>query len=178
MLIACTPIVLEKEELEKNLSSKRFLSLNRLVTRGYPVTKIELKYVEYLILDCEIKLGKGLIDLLKGEKGQETSRIRLIGNGSTGSVSFLEAVPVTQTMEVPESVIQQKDYGPEDMKKEAGCVAAVVCRKLTGRRCQGIELKEVYSIYRPFWAVYYGEPRKDGKILCCPYGADGFTIKR
>lgn len=178
MLITCTPVVLNKEDLERKLNTKRFLDPNSLLTGGRSVTKMELKYVEYLILDYEIRLGKGLGAFLKGQRQQEVQGIRLIGNGSTGSVSFLETVPSARMMEIPEAMIQRKDYGPNDMKKEAGYLAAMVCRKITGRRCQEIELKNVSSIYRPFWAVYYGQPRKDGKVLCRPYGADGFTIKK
>lgn len=178
MLIACTPVVLEKEDLEKKLKTGGFFDLNRLLTGGRPVSKMELKYVEYLLLDYEIKLGKSLGALLKRGEQPMVQGIRLIGNGSTGSVSFLETVPAIRTMEIPESMIQHKSYGPDEMKKDANYVAATACRKLTGRRCRELELKSVSSIYRPFWAVYYGEPRKDGKVLCRPYGADGFVIKQ
>lgn len=167
MVISCTPIVLEKEELEKKIYKHGFLNFSRFLAGGRPVTKIELKYVEYLILDYKMGLGRKL----------EAQSIHMIGNGSTGSVSFLKAIPVLETKEIPESMIQYKDYGPEAMKQNAKQIATVVCRKLTGKICRQIELTKVTSIYRPFWAVYYGEPRKDGKVLCRPYAADGFTIK-
>lgn len=179
MMVSCTPIVLDRVELEKKLQKHGFLNFGRFLTGGRPVTKIELKYVEYLILDYEMKLGKGLGAFLKGgSKQPETQRIRMIGNGSTGNVSFLEIIPPLETRDVPESIMQSKDFGPDDMKQNAKHIGITVCRKLTGKICREIELTKVSSIYRPFWAVYYGESREDGKVLCRPYAADGFTIKQ
>lgn len=175
MLISCTSVVLEKEELEKKLRKRGIFNPNRFLIGNRPITKIELRYVEYLILEYDLTFRENLLDL-KREQGS-TVGIRLIGNGSTGSVSFLEKMPETEQREFGELLVQKADYKAEDMRKEAVFTAGKVCRKLLGKRCRQVELKNVWSLYRPFWAVFYGEPRKDGSVLCCPYAADGFTVK-
>ena len=179
MQIECTSITLSKEDLEKQLQKKGTLWLNKLFTCGRTVSNIELKYVEYLILEYKISFRKNLGTMLSGNREQENMQsIRMIGNGSTGSVALLEMLPSLEVKDVPASMIQPKDYEPENMKFDSKQVAVIFSRKMLGKRCRTIEFTGVTSVYRPFWAVYFGEARADGKMLGRPYAADGFTIKR
>jgi len=179
MLIECTLVVLSKEELKQRLQNRGIFNPNRFLTGSRPVTKMELRYVEYLILDYRMESGRSWFQIIKNHPEEsEVQEIRLIGNGSTGSVSFLEATPDTELREIPESMIQPKEYDADDMSQDAKYLTVKIGRRLAGRYYQKLELTGISSIYRPFWIAYYGEPRKDGKVLCCPHAADGFIVKR
>ena len=71
MQIECTSITLSKEDLEKQLQKKGTLWLNKLFTCGRTVSNIELKYVEYLILEYKISFRQNLGTMLSGNREQE-----------------------------------------------------------------------------------------------------------
>ena len=180
MKIECTPVTLSEEELRERLERMGPFNLNRFLIGRRPIRKIELKYVEYLLLDYEVDCKKsGLLSGLRHERRDaEPHGIRLIGNGSTGSVSYMETFPKTEYRDVEQAQIQGKDFGPAEMARDARMLIAKVMRRLLGQRFPNAVLTRVKSIYRPFWAVYYGDVReKDGKSLCWPWAADGFTVR-
>ena len=178
MQIECTQLVMDEEELRKKLK-KDIFSFNAFVIGRRPISRIELKYVEYLVMEYDLIFKSNPIQkFIAPQAASSCYKLRVIGNGSTGDVSFLSKVPETEKKTVQEADVQYRVYEPNDMDRDVQNIAAKVSRKELGLRFPKARLSSIKSVYRPFWAVYYGAPKSDGRQLCCPYAADGFVIKQ
>ena len=119
---------------------------------------------------------RGFLRKLPLEQAYSRQTVYLLGNGSTGYTSVMEVLPETQTVEVNENQLQPADYGPDKMSLNARITMLKMYRRRVGGRIPDFELLEAKSLYRPFWLVYYGEPKNNGRRLCSVRAADGFTV--
>ena len=177
MIIECTELKMTREELDKKL--KKPGMINKLITGRYEIERIELKYVEYLILYYRTIYGPLLPISFPGKKKVLAKQhalyeVRILGNGTTGYVSSLDEMPPLYKMDIPEGDIVHCEYREDDMHKDAYIMCVKVVRRNVGGRRPTFTRYKVQSIYRPFYAIYYKAQKKDGRVLVSSQAADGF----
>ncbi|MCI8678018.1 MAG: hypothetical protein HFF46_06740 [Lawsonibacter sp.] len=178
MKVLCTPVTVFEEDMRQRMQQEGKFSFNHLLIRRKEISRLEIRYVEYFILDYQIIHKKAAFFRRDQEDMRKCSRqqVFLLGNGSTGATSFMETQPQKVEMDIPDGQLQKADYGPEQMRLSARTTLVKLVRRHMGGRIPDFQLQKAVSIYRPFWLIYYGETRADGRQLCSVRSADGYSV--
>lgn len=178
MKVLCTPVTVSEEVMRQRMHTEGKFSFNQLLVRRKEISRLEIRYVEYFILDYQIT-HKNIALFRRGLRNMQKyshQQVFLLGNGSTGATSFMETQPKTVEMDIPDSQLQKADYGPEQMRLSARTTLTKLVRRHMGGRIPDFQLQGAVSIYRPFWLIYYGQARTDGRQLCSVRSADGYSV--
>ena len=179
MNISCTPVIKSETEIRESICSEGKFNLNWLFTRNCKIRNIELRYVEYFMLKYNMVHNvKGFSFRTKKQEVAARQPIYLLGNGSTGAVSYMEIQPKIVSMNLDPHQLQPADYSVESMNGNARLVMMKVFRRTIGGRIPSFELVNSVSFYRPFWLIYYDKMREDGTSLCAVRAADGYSVQK
>lgn len=176
MKVLCTPIKTSEEDIRTKLQQEGKFNFNHLLIRNKEITGVELRYVEYFVLKYHMIHKRSLLSKKPDGLRYTHQNVNLLGNGSTGTTSLMETLPEMVTVDVDARQLQKADYGPDKMHTSARTTMIKMNRRHAGGGIPQFELQEAVSLYRPFWLVYYGDARKDGRRLCSVRPADGFTV--
>ena len=176
MRVLCTPVTCQEQDIREELKREGKFNFNRLLVRDKEISRMELRYVEYFILKYRMIHQKKIRLFSKREETPLAQTVYLLGNGSTGYTSYMEVLPKTLEQEVESGKLQKADYSVERMRGHARITLVKLFRSHGGGWIPNFELLESKSLYRPFWLIYYGNPRRDGRTLCAVRAADGYRV--
>lgn len=176
MELLCTPVKVNEEEMRQLLSREGKFALNSVIVHGKEIVGMELRYVEYFVMKYHMIHDRRPLFSRKNAPRQLTQTVYLLGNGSTGAVSHMDADPLKVTQEVASEQIQRADYSADSMQRTAKTTMLKMFRQHVGGWIPSFELLDVQSLYRPFWLIYYNSTRKDGRRLCSIRAADGYQV--
>lgn len=178
MKVLCTPVKTSEQAIREQVRGEGKLNFNQLLVRGKQVSRVELRYVEYFVMKYQMIHRKGfsLFRRNSTEVGRFTTQtVYILGNGSTGSTSYMEVLPEMVTEDVT-ARLQKADYPVDRMKLSARITLIKLFRRHMGGRMPDFQMLEATSLYRPFYLIYYDFPRGDGKQLCSVRAADGYSV--
>lgn len=181
MIIDTYPITMTLEEA-KIKAQKQGTPLARLVLKKGAEYELKLLYVEYKIIEYQLtfrpsRITKLINKILRKESFDSKTKIRVIGNGSTGGVAIVTDMPAIIKKEVNKEEIQYSLYKDDHMIEKGKRAATKLVKRQTGGFPE-MSLIKIYSVFRPFYIAYYGELIEGNKIRYLPIPADGCNNQR
>lgn len=176
MKTLATPVRISEQEIRRKATEDNKFSFNRLQVRNRTISRTELRYVEYFVMEYQMIHREWFG--LKKEQEPKTQTVYLLGNGSTGYTSYMEVLPQTIPIDAEENNLQKADYSVDQMSGQAKITLLKLFRRHIGGRIPQFRLVSARSLYRPFWLVYYDGAKKDGRTLCAVLNADGYQVGR
>ncbi len=173
-------MVMSEKEAEE-IASKKGNPIWKIIFYSMPLSKLELRYIEYKLIDVEVTGKVSVIKrLISGAESEEIIRknILAIGNGTSGGVAIVTDLPETEEREFsPDDQIQYSNFSNDVLEKNAKKLAHRVVHRIIG----GIPEAKVIScksIFRPFWIAYYGKYEAGHKVRYITIPADNGSIRR
>ena len=178
MKINCFEKVVSEEEARKKAEKRGGFIGKLLIKDDVPIT-IKPLYIENKIITLEMEFLQNFISkiLFKNKKRNKGTKIRLIGNGSTGGVAYYDSPPKLETKEVNEENIQLSVYDDDTMIRKGKTMA----RKMVRRQIGGnviFNLFNIESVFRPYYVAFYGEMKEGNKVRYIAISADAGSLKR
>jgi hypothetical protein len=167
------------ETVAHEIGRKKGGILGRLFVRE-DMTRLSLLYFPFSIIDFYYEKMEGLWNRMfmrNNNEGHYRRKIAIICDKTTGSTALAEAVPVLETVEVPEDHIQPALFKMDDLLQSAQNLAFRVLRKHVLGAQNIIDFSSI-QLYRPYYVAYYGEYVEGNKVRYLPVAADGFGTKR
>lgn len=172
------PLLLSEQEARSIAQNKGGI-FGRLFLMGKVLHEIRLHMVEYKILTFEILYRPGLLSRLFGGEGKTGRQFcRIIANGSTGGCSWAEDIPAErEERTLQEDRVQPTSFSMEQLAMRGRKLALRVLHRRVGGFPE-VRLKEVDSVYRPFYVALYDKPVEGTRIRYLPIAADGCSNQR
>ncbi len=179
MEINALKIKMSKEEAIVKAKKKNDWLWN-LIFFNKPLTKLELWYIEYRILEIETVESKSIFKKMREKKeGLEKPPLRkkleVILNGSTGNVAVVADNLIREKVTIEEDdniKVQNFICEAVDGEEKARKLANKVGHRLLGGLHEAYITKRE-TVYRPFWVAFYGEVVQGNKVRYIAIPADG-----
>lgn len=144
-----------------------------LVYRGLPLAKLELVYIEYIIVKVRSESVPSLIEKIRGKHGKKTRKVfEVLFNGTSGAVALITDMPEIEEIELAkEDRVQYASFSDFDIVNNT----KKLVHKLTHRHLGGhhtVEIIEKTPVYRPFYVAYYGNYQLGNKVRYITMAAD------
>lgn len=144
-----------------------------LLYHNLPLAKLELVYIEYIIVKARSESEPSLIEKLRGKQGRKVVKtFEILFNGTSGRAALIADMPE----------MEEKEFSEEDRVQYSGFEYAEIdnsvrklVHKLTHRHLGGhhlVEIVEMTPVFRPFYAAYYGEYEIGKKVRYITLAAD------
>lgn len=158
MLIDATDIKLDKNYIKKMLSDKTPL-MSKVIQLNTRIKGTNLNYIEYKVLTYDVIIKIKGKNIFKSDINKST--ITILVNTYTGFSESIEVIPATSRINVAKKYIKsssiEEKYMLESVKDE-------ILKFLTNRvdtlkrvNINHIKLREIKSIYKPYWVGYYND---------------------
>lgn len=144
-----------------------------LVYRNQSLAKLELVYIEYIVVKARSESEPSLIDKLRGKTGKKIVKsFDILFNGTSGSVALITDMPETEEIEFSkDDRVQYTRFTKTDIDNSV----RKLVHKLTHRHFGGhhiVETVEVTPVFRPFYVAYYGTYEIGNKVRYITMAAD------
>ena len=144
-----------------------------LVYHNQPLAKLELVYIEYIIVKARSESEPSLLRKLRGKPGKKVVKtFEILFNGTSGSVALITEMPEIEETEFSEDdKVQYTNFTRADIDSSV----RKLVHKLTHRHLGGhhiVEIVETTSVFRPFYVAYYGRYEVGNKVRYITMAAD------
>ncbi|GHT00825.1 hypothetical protein AGMMS50276_27610 [Synergistales bacterium] len=144
-------------------------------------TPVELRrvFIENRIMTFTITYHPSIIArIFRKNQTPKTSKIVMIGNGSTCGVSYYDGRELEIIdMEVDPEEVQASDFSDEALITRGNALARRILRRRVGGNIS-LDVAEIKSVYRPYYVAFYGTLVEGTKVRYMPIPADGNVVKR
>ena len=178
MDIKCFSTKMDKSEAEQIAMAKGGFFW-RMVFKGMQLSEVRQHFIEFKLITFEVIHKPTIIHRLFFRQ-TETKRqtIRMLANGSSGSVAWVESSPEIFTLNnVDENTVQKSDKDIEYLTTQGRKVALRVVHRFRGGIPE-LEVISIESIFRPYWVALYGNVGAGKKVRYIPIAADGCGTHR
>ncbi|WFD12294.1 hypothetical protein [Tepidibacter hydrothermalis] len=166
MEIYALPIKMLREEAIEIATQGKGSILRKLFLLNKKVEEVRIHYIEFKLINLEIK------------NKNKHNNIKILINGSTGSGSLVQDMPVAEQIEIiDENSIQCCDKDDKMIRLKAIKMAMRISHRFMGGIPE-IKISKIESIFRPYWVVFFDKVQENKKVKYLPIEADGFSINR
>lgn len=177
MMVSAFPAVSSKEDIKKNGRAFGGI-LGRVLLLNRKPTSIRLFYIEFKIIRLNISYKPSWIDkILTANNRLKGQNMSLIVDGTCGAAALIDSRPPVVRIEVDENRIQYSDLTDDELLLRARKTATRILRRHIGGFPM-IDLFSIDSVFRPYWIVFYGDPKPGHKVRYIPVPADGCSSNR
>lgn len=174
MEVQALPVTMTEEQAME-IAQKKGNLLGRMLIRDKDIT-LKLIYLESKELIFQMTYASSPLSLRR--KLPVTQKICILVEGTRCSPAFLDRELETVSVQVEDECQLQACAFPEEKVVEAGkLLARRMVRRQSGRNVS-LAVKEIRSLYRPFYVVFYGEMKEGTKVRYLPIPADGNEVRR
>lgn len=168
MKINALPIKATKEQAIEIAKNGRGSILSKMFLMHKKAYEVRLHYIEFKLATVEIQENKN----------NKANMLKVLINGSTGSGSIVQDIPISITsQEVNEDIVQYSDKDDAQIRLKAIKMTMRITHKFMGKIPE-IKIIKIDSIFRPYWVVFFDKVEKNKKVIYIPIEADGFKISK
>lgn len=172
--IRATPCIrTEKDALET-------VKKNNLISHlfGFADTStVDMRYLENKIITFEIEYVPSMIRKLFARKPPGKQLVKVFFEGTRGVASYMDIEPESEVVQTKSELIQNVEFDEETMIDRSKQFLRKFLRRRTGLNVL-LEVKEIETIYRPYYFVVQGELKEGNKIRYFPVVADKYKVSR
>lgn len=158
MLIDAIDIKVEKKDIKRMLSDKTPL-MSKVIQLNTRIQGTTLQYVEYKIITYDITLKTKGKNFFKSDIHENT--ITMLVNTYNGFSESIEVIPNTNRINVAKKYIRtsciEEKFILESVKNEILKFLTNRIEEINKINIQNIKVKEIKSIYKPYWVGFYNE---------------------
>lgn len=174
MEIQALPVTMTEEQAME-IAQKKGNLLGRMLIRDQNIT-LKLIYLESKELIFQMTYSSSPLSLRR--KLPATQKICILVEGTRCTPAFLDRELEAVSVQVADEGQLQACAFPEEKIVDAGkLLARRMVRRQSGRDVS-LEIKEIHSLYRPFYVAFYGEMKEGTKVRYLPIPADGNEVRR
>lgn len=158
MLVDAIDIKLEKNDMKRMISDKIPL-MSKVIQLNTRIKGTKLQYIEYKVITYDVIVKIKGKNIFKPDVHKNT--IIMLVNTYTGLSESIESIPLTKRINVPRKCIKkssiEEKYILEGVKNEILKFLTNNIDKVNKINIQDIKLKDIKSIYKPYWVGYYND---------------------
>lgn len=158
MLIDAIDIKLERNDIKKMLSDKTPL-MSKVIQLNTRIKGTNLQYIEYKVITYDVNIRTKEKSIFRSEISKNT--ITMLVNTYTGFSESIEIIPATNRINVAKKYIRnslvEEKYMLEIVKDEILKFLTKKVEKLNKVIIQDIKVRDIRSIYKPYWVGYYND---------------------
>ena len=140
----------------------------RILLRAKKIEEVRLHYIEFKLVTVQIY----------NKRQDKEDTIKILVNGSTGGGSIIQDIPKDlSNKEIDDDIVQYSDKDNARIRSKAMNMAMRISHKFMGGTPE-IKIKNIESIFRPYWVVFFDKVQQNKRVIYIPIEADGFKISR